>query len=234
MSKKTKPGWQFLRRLLLWPLIGVASYWIGALILYRFVNPPLTPLMAIRSIDNRAWVKHQSIDISNIDRTLALSVIASEDSRFCLHHGIDFEAVGDALGDFQRKGRMRGASTITMQVARNIFLWNGGGMVRKLVEAPLTLILDASWPKRRILEVYLNIAEWGDGVFGAEAAARNHFHKAAVQLNSNESARLVAVLPSPIHWNPEHPSAYIRQRASTIQVRVKQLGGEQIRCIHTP
>lgn len=187
--------------------------------------------MAIRSIERHDWVKYQPTSLEEINRALALSVIASEDSRFCLHHGIDFDAVGDAMNDFQRRGRLRGASTISMQVARNVFLWNGGGMLRKALEAPLALLLDAAWPKRRILEVYLNIAEWGDGVFGAKAAALNHFHKSAHQLSSNEAARMTAILPSPIRWNPTQPSAYIRLRATTIQARTSQLNRDQTRCI---
>ena len=189
--------------------------------------------MVIRAVDNREWVDYDSIYIEAVSSVLPRSVIASEDSRFCLHHGIDFDAVGDAFEDYENRGRLRGASTITMQVARNIFLWNGGGVVRKVLEAPLALLLDAVWPKRRIIEVYLNIAEWGDGVFGAEAAAQKYFRKPARLLTATEAAHLTAVLPNPIRWNPARPTAYIQQRAGIIQRRVGQLNSTQVACLNS-
>jgi monofunctional biosynthetic peptidoglycan transglycosylase len=216
----------------LWPLTIIFGYWLIALVAYRFLNPPLTPLMVIRSIDNRAWVQYHPAYLETINPVLLRTIIASEDSRFCLHHGIDFDAVGDALEDYENRGRMRGASTITMQVARNVFLWNGGGIVRKILEAPLALLLDAAWPKRRIIEVYLNIAEWGDGVFGAEAATQINFHKPARQLTTAEASRLTAVLPNPIRWSPARPTAYIQQRANIIQHRVGQLNAAQVQCLN--
>lgn len=232
-SRWQKPGWALLRRLLLWPLYGVLGYWLFALVAYRFFNPPLTPLMILRSIDQREWIQHQSTGLNAISAPLVRAVIGAEDSRFCQHHGIDFDAVGDALSDYENHGRLRGASTITMQVARNVFMWNGGGAVRKIIEAPLALLLDAVWPKRRIIEVYLNIAEWGDGVFGAEAAAQIHFHKSAHALTAKEAARLASVLPNPIRWNPARPTPYINQRTSIIQNRLGQLGPQQISCLQS-
>ena len=217
---------------MLWPIAAIFVYWLIALIAYRFLNPPFTPLMVIRSTTNREWVEYDPVNLDVVMPALARSVVASEDSRFCLHHGIDFDAVGDAFEDYESRGRLRGASTITMQVARNVFLWNGGGVVRKILEAPLALLLDAVWPKRRIIEVYLNIAEWGDGVFGAEAAAQTHFHKHARQLTAMEAAQLTAVLPNPIRWNPARPTAYIQQRANIIQRRVGQLNAAQVGCIN--
>ncbi|MET0379552.1 MAG: monofunctional biosynthetic peptidoglycan transglycosylase [Spongiibacteraceae bacterium] len=230
-SRWQKSGWKVLRRLLLWPLYCILGYWLLALVVYRFVNPPLTPLMVLRSIDQREWVQHQSVGLAAISPPLVRAVIAAEDSRFCQHHGIDFDAVGDALADYESSGRLRGASTITMQVARNVFMWNGGGAVRKIVEAPLALLLDAVWPKRRIVEVYLNIAELGDGVFGAQAAARIHFHKPASALTIKEAARLAAVLPNPIRWNAARPTSYINQRTGIIQNRIGQLGPLQTTCL---
>jgi monofunctional biosynthetic peptidoglycan transglycosylase len=230
-SRWQKPGWRLLRRLLLWPLYIVLGYWLFALIVYRFFNPPLTPLMVLRSIENHTLVQHDSVRLGQISPVMVRAVIAAEDSRFCQHHGIDFDAVGDAFADYESRGRLRGASTITMQVARNVFMWNGGGAVRKIIEAPLALLLDAVWPKRRIIEVYLNIAEWGDGVFGAEAAARIHFHKPASSLTAKEAARLAAVLPNPIRWNAARPTPYINQRTSIIQNRIGQLGPTQTGCM---
>lgn len=234
MKKSTrwqKPGWRLVRRLLWWPLLAIMLYWAFALIMYRFLNPPLTPLMVIRSVHNGALVQHRSADLAQINPTLVHAVIASEDSRFCTHRGIDFDAVGDAIEDYGNGGRLRGASTITMQVARNIFLWNGGGAVRKLLEAPLALLLDAVWPKRRIIEVYLNVAEWGDGVFGAEAAARIHFRKSARDLTAREAARLASVLPNPIRWSASRPTSYIHYRTGIIQRRIGQISAQQVRCL---
>jgi len=228
-----KPGWRWLRRLLLWPVAAIVGYWLFALIAYRFINPLFTPLMVIRSIDNREWVDYNSVNIEAVNAVLPRSVIASEDSRFCQHHGIDFDAVGDALEDYESRGRLRGASTITMQVARNIFLWNGGGVVRKILEAPLALLLDAAWSKQRIIEVYLNIAEWGDGIFGAEAAAQKYFRKPTRLLTATEAAYLTAVLPNPIRWSPARPTNYIQSRANIIQRRVGQLNSAQVGCLKT-
>jgi monofunctional biosynthetic peptidoglycan transglycosylase len=160
-----------------------------------------------------------------IDRDLPRAVIASEDNRFCQHHGIDWEAVSDAVDDYEDEGRLRGASTITMQVARNLFLWPGGGFVRKAIEAPLALTIDALWPKRRVIEVYLNIVEWGGGIYGAEAASRAFFHAPASRLSRHEAGLMAAVLPNPRRWSPAHPTAYIARRAGVITGRIDRLEG---------
>lgn len=218
-------------RLLKAVLIVLLAFWGGGLLLFRFVDPPATPLMVIRSIERGALVRQDSVALPTIAPTLTQAVIAAEDSRFCMHRGIDLGAVQEALEDYEETGRLRGASTITMQVARNLFLWPGGGFVRKAIEAPLALALDALWPKRRIMEVYLNIAEMGDGLFGAEAAARAHFNKPAARLSSAEAARLAAVLPSPIRWNAARPTAYIERRTAIIQARMAQLNRLQLGCL---
>ncbi len=231
-SRWQKPGWRFLRRLVLWPLLAVIAYWVLALALYRSVLPPATPLMIIRSIAAKDLVSYRPTPLTDINHNLTKAVIASEDARFCLHDGIDFNAISDALEDYEQRGRLRGASTITMQVSRNIFLWNGGGAFRKILEVPLALLLDAVWSKRRIIEVYLNIAEWGDGTFGAEAAAKRYFQKSAKNLTAAEASRLSAILPNPIRWNAARPTRYIQSRSSIIQRRISQLDKSQIRCIN--
>jgi monofunctional biosynthetic peptidoglycan transglycosylase len=219
-----------LIRPLRWLLVAVLVFWLGGLLLFRFVDPPATPLMLIRSIQRGGWIDYRPTDAAAIAPALGRAVVASEDSRFCLHHGIDFEAVQDALEDYDETGRLRGASTITMQVTRNLFLWPGGGFVRKALEAPLALLLDALWPKRRILEVYLNVAEMGNGLFGAEAAAQAHFGRSAARLGEGEASRLAAILPSPRHWDAARPSAYVLRRASIIRARMAQLTRQQIAC----
>lgn len=212
-------------------LLVLALFWGGGLLLWRFVDPPATPLMLIRMAERGEAVRYDPQPLSAMPAGLVRAVIASEDSRFCLHHGIDLGAVQEALDDYEETGRLRGASTITMQVARNLFLWPGGGFLRKGLEAPLALALDALWPKRRIMEVYLGIAEMGPGLFGAEAAAQALFGVPARRLNDSQAARLVAVLPNPNRWNAARPTAYIERRAGTIRGRLGQLASAQLACL---
>lgn len=207
------------------------AFWGGGLLLFRFVDPPATPLMLIRSIERGTLVRYRPVGLAEVAAGLPRAVIASEDARFCLHHGIDLGAVQDALEDYEETGRLRGASTISMQVARNLFLWPGGGFVRKALEAPLALALDAAWPKRRIMEVYLNIAEMGPGLFGAAVAADKHFDRAPGRLTDMQAARLAAILPSPNRWNAAAPTAYVERRTATIRARMAQLGPAQLGCL---
>jgi monofunctional biosynthetic peptidoglycan transglycosylase len=213
-------------------LLGLALFWGGGLLLWRFVDPPATPLMLIRLAERGEAIRYDPQPLSAMPASLVRAVIASEDGRFCLHQGIDMGAVQEALDDYEETGRLRGASTITMQVARNLFLWPGGGFLRKGLEAPLALALDAVWPKRRIIEVYLNIAEMGQGLFGAEAAARQHFGVPARQLNDTQAARLAAILPSPNRWNAARPTAYIERRTGVIRNRIGQLAPPQLACLN--
>jgi monofunctional biosynthetic peptidoglycan transglycosylase len=172
---------------------------------------------------NREWVP-----IERISPNLIHAVIAAEDSRFCQHIGIDFDALSDAIEDNQSGGRRRGGSTLTQQTAKNVFLWNGGGYARKAVEAWFTLYIDTVWTKRRIMEVYLNIAEWGDGIFGAEAAAQARFGKPASELTLREAALLAAVLPSPNKWRVNPPGSYVQSRARTLQQRAQVVRNDNL------
>lgn len=201
-------------------LVGLVAVLIVA---YRWIDPPVTPLMLLR-LPEAGTIRRTSLSLDEIAPALPRSVVASEDNRFCLHHGIDWDAVAEAIDDYEEDGRLRGASTITMQVARNLFLWPGGGFFRKGIEAPIALAVDFLWPKRRIIEVYLNVAEWGDGIYGAEAAAQAYFRKPARSLSSREAALMAAVLPNPRRWSPASPTRYIAGRAGTIQGRIGQLG----------
>lgn len=206
-------------------LVVVLVVFVLALIgLYRWVDPPLTPLMLIR-YPATGRIDRLAVPLRAISPELQHAVIASEDNRFCRHHGIDWSAVNDAVEQYDAEGRLRGASTITMQVARNLFLWPGGGFARKTVEAGLALTIDALWPKRRILEVYLNIIEWGDGLYGAEAAAHAYFHTDAAHLTRREAALMAAVLPNPRRWSPARPTNYIAERAGIIAARIPKLDG---------
>jgi monofunctional biosynthetic peptidoglycan transglycosylase len=222
---------KFLKRLLLLILLLLALLWGGGLLLFRYANPPLTLTMIISAVERRDWIDHRSVALDRISVQLQRAVIAAEDGRFCMHDGIDFDAVQDAVEDYESRGKLRGASTISMQVARNVFLWTGGGWFRKALEAPLALSLDAAWSKRHTLEIYLNIAEWGPGIFGAEAAAQYYFRKPAAQLTSFEAARLAAILPNPIRWSAARPTPYIERRTGIIQTRMLQLSRQQLQCI---
>lgn len=209
-----------LFRLLAAVAFGLAALSLGWVLLYRLVPPPGTPLMLIRWAEEGADAERQWVPLSAISPHLVRAVIAAEDARFCAHHGFDWEAIQEAMEENEDGGPLRGGSTISMQTAKNAFLWPGRTWVRKGVEAGFTLLIETLWPKRRIAEIYLNIVEWGDGLYGAEAAARRHFGKPAAALTRREAALLAVVLPNPRRWNPARPTAYIQGRAATIERRM--------------
>ena len=181
------------------------------------------PLMIIRLAEGETLRKDWT-SLTAIAPALPQAVIASEDNLFCEHSGFDWKAIEEAVEDYQEGERPRGASTITMQTAKNLFLWPGRSLIRKGIEAWLTPQLELVWSKRRIMEVYLNIAEWGPGLYGAEAAARAYFDKPAADLSRREAALLAAVLPNPRRWSPAKPTTYIAGRAGRIGRRIGQLG----------
>jgi len=166
-------------------------------------------------------IQRDWVPLKEISPHLPRAVMGGEDSRFCEHPGIDLAAIEDALSDNAAGKRRRGGSTITQQTAKNVFLWNGGGYARKAVEAWAALYTNVVWGKRRTMEVYLNVAEWGDGIFGAEAAAQIRFGKSAKDLTPREAALLAAVLPSPNKWRVDPPGAYVSGRASVLTQRAE-------------
>lgn len=193
------------------------------LVLYRFVPVPITPLMVIRLVEGEGLSKTW-VPLADIAPVLPQAVIAAEDNLFCHHWGFDWQALQGELEAYISGTRPRGASTITMQAAKNLFLWPGRSLARKLLEAWLTPQIELLWPKRRILEVYLNIVEFGPGIYGAQAAAEAHFGKRAATLSRREAALLAAVLPNPRVSSAGRPSEYIDRRARTILTRIDQLG----------
>ncbi|KAF1699642.1 monofunctional biosynthetic peptidoglycan transglycosylase [Pseudoxanthomonas suwonensis] len=218
-------------RLLLWlPVLFVAATVVQVAVL-RFVDPPTSAFMLARQAE--AWrqgdrdyrVAYDWRDLEHIAPALPLSVIAAEDQNFASHHGFDLDAIGKAMDNNARGRRVRGASTISQQVAKNLFLWQGRSWVRKGLEAWYTVLIEAMWPKRRILEVYVNIAEFGDGIYGAQAAARSYWRKDASRLSASECARLAVVLPSPRRYSAVRPGPYVQRRAAWVQRQVRQLGG---------
>lgn len=204
-----------LARIRRWALriIGASIVFIlVAVLLFRFVNPPLNAYQ-YSEYKRLGPLKREWVPMDQIAPVMARSVVAAEDANFCDHRGFDFEAIRDAL----RGGARRGGSTITQQVAKNVYLWHGRSYLRKGLEAGITPLIEALWPKRRILEVYLNIAEFDTGVFGIEAAAKHHFGVPASQLSAAQAARLAVVLPSPKKRSAIRPTAYLKGRARLAQ-----------------
>ncbi len=171
--------------------------------------------------------RYSWVDLEKISPNAALAVIASEDQQFPFHTGFDFKSIREAVRENAHRKRPRGASTISQQVAKNLFLWNGGGYVRKGLEAWFTVLIELLWPKERILEVYLNVAQFGRGIFGVEAASRAFFRKPAARLSRPEAATLAAVLPNPIRYRAERPSAYVISRRDWIMGQMRGLGGRE-------
>ncbi|MDO1559140.1 monofunctional biosynthetic peptidoglycan transglycosylase [Brevundimonas sp. 2R-24] len=206
-----------------WLLVALVSAILApplSVLTYRLLPPPPNLLMVNRLFAGDG-LDYRWRGLSDISPNLVRAVIASEDARFCRHHGFDLEAIRKAQAHNKRRpNRLRGASTISQQAAKNVFLWPGRGWVRKGLEAGYTILLEALWGKRRIMEVYLNVAEFAPGVYGAEAAARRLFGKGADELTPREAARLAAVLPSPRRYSAEAPGPYVRRRARTIQAQM--------------
>jgi len=218
-ARKSRQAW-FLRV----ALLVLGGVWLASLayvFAYRFWNPPFTHREAVRWVRGGQWGNFHLRaagwrPLEAISPHLRRAVLAAEDQRFAAHHGLDFKELRDAVGDFVGGRGRRGASTITMQVARTVFLWPEREWSRKLVEIYTAIVIETCWSKRRILEVYLNTVDWGPGVRGAEAAARRYFGLSAAELTAGQAALLAAVLPSPHRWSPSRPSAYLLQRQARI------------------
>ncbi len=210
---------RWLSRLVLLVLLLLA----GLIILYRFV-PPVSTLMLARMLLHEK-VERDYLPLDRFSPNLLAAVVMSEDAHFCHHHGVDWGAMREVIDEGGISGPARGASTITMQVAKNLFLWPGRSYIRKGFEIPLALLLDRVWPKPRVLEIYLNIAEWGDGIFGAEAASEAYFHKSAADLSLHEAALLAAVLPDPYTRSALHPNWRVTIHARIVERRVTRTSG---------
>lgn len=212
-------------RWLIWSFLGLLGALILVLLLFRFVNPPTSAFMATYWFSHpdqslrQEWVPYEQIS-----PWMPLAVVASEDQRFPEHWGVDFSAIHSAVEEYIQGEGLRGASTITQQTAKNLFLWNGRSFVRKALEAGLAVTLEVLWPKERILEVYLNIAEFGPGIYGVEAASRAFFGIPASQLSRTQAAMLAAVLPNPKVFRADQPSAYVWERVNWISRQMGQLG----------
>jgi monofunctional biosynthetic peptidoglycan transglycosylase len=188
----------------------------ASVLVYRFVPPPITILMVQRLLQGHG-MDYRWTPIGQISPALRQAVVASEDQRFCQHHGFDLKAMEKAMQANQRRpGKLRGGSTISQQTAKNVFLWPGRSYVRKGIEAWYTVLIEAIWGKRRIMEMYLNVAEFGPGIYGAEAASDRMFHEDAADLSPAQAARLAAVLPDPLKWRAAAPGPYVARRSRNI------------------
>lgn len=200
-------------------------------ILYKYVNPPVTPLMVIRLVQ-QTWsgqavkLKKSWVSIDQISPDLPLAVVATEDNLFMEHSGFDFESIEKAREYNQKKQgkKVRGASTISQQTAKNVFLWPQRSWVRKGLEAYFTVLMETVWGKKRIMEVYLNVIETGKGIYGVEAASQQYFGKSALKLSRGEAALITAVLPNPLKWSPASPTPYIRGRQQWILWNMGNIG----------
>ncbi|MDR2621961.1 MAG: monofunctional biosynthetic peptidoglycan transglycosylase [Dysgonamonadaceae bacterium] len=192
-------------------------------LLYRWINPPFTPLMLSRKITIGAPIKHKWVDLKDISPYLINCAVAAEDNHFLGHNGFDFGAIQKAIEE-RDKGRFRGASTISQQAAKNVFLWQGKSWLRKGLEVYFTFLIETFWSKERIMEVYLNVIEMGKGIYGAEAAAQCYFKKSAENLSQYQAALIVAAFPNPLERNPAKPSRYLAQRAKSIIALSQKVG----------
>ena len=190
---------------------------IGAVVAYRYLPVPLTPLMVIRLVEQaregrELRLQHEWVSLDEISADLPLAVWATEDQNFLTHHGFDFKAISEAIDEAEKGGRRRGASTISQQTAKNVFLWPESSWLRKGFEVYFTLLIELIWDKHRIMEVYLNSIEMGDGIYGAEAVAQAHFSRSASQLTREQCALVAVSLPNPLKFDSAHPSAYLLKR----------------------
>ena len=219
-----------LLRLVLRSVLSLVLASVLATLALRWIRPVITSVMIQAKVT--AWLagrpgelRHRWVSLANVSPHAVVAVVAAEDQKFVEHRGFDMDSIASALEEHERGERLRGASTISQQVAKNLFLWSGRSFVRKGIEAWFTTLIELFWTKRRIVEVYLNVAEFGDLTFGVEAASQRYFGKPAARLTAAEAALLAAVLPNPHRLRVERPSAYVRSRQAWIQRQMDQLGG---------
>lgn len=212
----TTPAAPKRRRPLLILFLIVLFLPIGGVLIHAVV-PPFVTILMVKRVAQGEGLDYRWRSLNDISPRLVEGVIAAEDARFCSHMGFDMEAIEKALDANARGRKLRGGSTISQQTAKNVFLWPSRDWIRKGLEAGYTVLIEAVWGKRRIMEVYLNVVEWAPGVYGAEAAARHWYGKSARDLTNREAARLAAILPSPRRWKAASPGPYVRRRAGRIQ-----------------
>ena len=220
-----------LRTFLRWTIVVFFASSILAVLAYRWIPVKMTPLMLIRCCQQmgrgeKIRLKHHWVSMDDgMTPDMALAVVASEDQRFLIHNGFDFDAISKAWDERQSGKRKRGASTISQQTAKNVFLWTGGGWLRKGLEAYFTILIEMMWDKHRIMEVYLNVIETGDGIYGVDAVAWQHFGRGADRLTRANCALIAATLPNPLKFSSKEPSQYMLKKQTQIMRQMKNLGG---------
>ena len=217
-----------LQKLLQWIVLLFFGSTIFFVVLYRFVPVPLTPLMIIRcaqqvSRGEQIRLKHHWVPLEEMSKYLPVAVMASEDQRFLQHHGFDVVEIQNAIEERQSGKRLRGGSTISQQTAKNVFLWPKSSWVRKGFEAYFTVLIELCWSKERIMEVYLNSIEMGDGIYGAEAVAQQHFSRPAKKLSRANCALIAATLPNPLKFSSKNPSKYMLRRQTVIMKQMRHI-----------
>jgi monofunctional biosynthetic peptidoglycan transglycosylase len=215
MRRKKHP---WLRRALR-VLLVIAAAILLSIVTFRFINPPITPVMLAEKLRGHT-LRREWVPLKDMSRQLPIAAISSEDGRFCAHWGVDWSAVKEAIDEGGGLRAFRGASTIPMQTAKNLYLWSGRSYVRKAIEVPLAYVMSALWSKARMMEVYLNVAQFGRGIFGVEAASRYYFNKSAADLTRREAVLLIAALPNPRFRNPAKPSRRMLLVARSIERRL--------------
>ncbi len=228
-KKGKKSSWKSLVcKILKWTGIVVLAFMaisILTVIAYRFINPPITPLMISRSLEGvKPRAKRQWVPFEQIPQSMVEAVVASEDNKFIKHHGFDFGEMREAYQQNKKGKRLRGASTITQQMCKNVFLWNGRSYIRKGLEAWFTVWVELLWSKQRIMEVYLNVIEMGNGIYGIGATSQTYYHKPASRLSREETAMIATILPSPQKRNPAKPTEYMWRRQQQILDLMNKIG----------
>jgi monofunctional biosynthetic peptidoglycan transglycosylase len=221
--------WKLIWRIVKLTLIlfvGISVFWV---LLYRFVNPPVTWLMVTRGFERKAdgkdWkIDKHWVDFDSIADPMKRAAVAAEDQKFLAHFGFDFAAMEKAIDKNAHSHKLIGGSTISQQTAKNVFLWPGRSYVRKAFEAWFTMLIEVFWSKKRIMEVYLNEIEMGDGIYGVEAAAQNYYHKHASQLTRRESAAIASIFPNPLKWSPTNPDNRVHHHQYLILKNMRRLG----------
>jgi monofunctional biosynthetic peptidoglycan transglycosylase len=213
-----------IRKVTLW-FFAITFLWV---LLFRFINPPISYLMVQRGFERKAegkdWKIEKSwVDIEDLSNNLKIAALAGEDANFLNHWGFDFKAMGKALEKNQKGKTLRGGSTISQQTAKNVFLWPGRSYIRKAFEAYFTVLIELLWGKERILEVYLNVIEMGDGIYGAEAATQKYFGKSAHSMSKSQAALIIAVLPNPRLWSPARPTRFVYYKQGLILRNMRNL-----------
>jgi len=225
MSKNKSKVIAWITRIAVW-FVSVSVLWVLA---YRFINPPITMLMIMRNIERKSDGKtfkteKDWVDLEEMSDNIKRAAIAGEDQLFVHHAGFDIKAIGRAYSANKQGSTVRGGSTISQQTAKNVFLWPGRSWLRKGFEAYFTLLIELLWGKQRILEVYLNVIEMGDGIYGAEAASQSYYQKSCKNLSRSEASLIVACFPNPIRWTPLHPTRFIKHRQYLIMNNIRRLG----------